>query len=187
MSISTAGPIFPEEQRLRVRQPVPRVILTRAGERLMQAELDQLRQRLAGEFTERLREARDSGGSHENDEYLQIKEEEAVVASRIRQLEGLLQSAEVVDDEASSRDGTVTLGALVEVKDTDSGAVRRHRITGSFEPVESGDVSANSPVGEALMGRVPGDTVEVELPNGRTARLEVMSVQRPAPAMAGPS
>jgi len=179
--------MFPEEKRFRVRQPVPRVILTRAGEQLMQAELDQLRRRLGGEFTERLREARDSGGAHENDEYLQIKEEEAVVASRIRQLEGLLQAAEIVDDESPEGDGTVTLGALVEVKDIDSGAVRKHRLTGSFEPVEAGDVSANSPVGEALMGRMPGETVEVELPNGRTARLEVISVQWPTPAIARPS
>lgn len=170
-----------------MRQPVPRVILTRDGERLMQAELAELRRRLGGEFTARLREARDAGGSHENDEYLQIKEEEAVVASRIRQLEGLLQTAEIVDDEASESDGSVTLGALVEVKDTDSGAVRKHRITGSFEPVETGDVSANSPVGEALMGRLPGETVEVELPNGRTPRLEVISVQRSTPQMAPPS
>lgn len=150
----------------------------------MRAELDRLRQRLDGEFTERLREARGFGGSHENDEYLQIKEEEAVVASRIRQLESLLDSAEIVDEDATRR-GIVAIGSMVEVRDADSGSTRRHRITGGFEPVEKGEVSANSPVGEALLGRKVGETAEVELPNGRVAKLEVVAVESAA-AMAPP-
>ena len=69
----------------------------------------------------------------------------------------------------------------MEVRDTGSGAVRKHRITGGFELAEPGDVSANSPVGEALMGRAPGDMVEVDLPNGRTAKLEVLAVESALP------
>jgi transcription elongation factor GreA len=179
----------PEEERLRAPRPVPRVILTRAGESTMRAELDRLRRRLDGEFTERLREVRGFGGSYENDEYLQIKEEEAIVASRIRQLEGLLGSAEIVDKDTEDR-GIVSIGSLVEVKDTESGAVREHRITGGFEPVEPRDVSAGSPVGGALLGRAPGEIVEVELPNGRVATLEVVTVEAPsatATAQPGPA
>ena len=173
----------PEEERLRAPRPVPRVILTREGEQAMRAELDRLRQQLDGEFTERLREARGFGASHENDEYLQIKEEEAVVASRMRQLESLLNTAEIVDEGSASR--VVAIGSLAEVKNLQSGAVRKHRITGGFEPVEPGDVSANSPVGQALLGRSPGERVEVELPNGRTVAFEVVAVE-PAVAMARP-
>lgn len=183
MSISAAHTISPEEERLSALRPVPRVILTRAGEQAMRDELGRLRERIDGEFTERLREARESG-ANEHDEYLQIKEEEAVVASRIRQLDSLLAAAEVLDEDAEN-DGTVALGSVVEVKNIDSGKVRTHRITGGFEPVEQGDVSAGSPVGEALLGRKAGETVAVELPNGRITTLEVIAVG--ADAMAQPS
>jgi len=184
MPISAPHPEFREDERVRAQDPVPRVILTREGERVMLAELDRLRERMDREFTERLREARNFGGSHENDEYLQILEEEAVVASRIRRLENLLASADVVEDD-HDRDGIAGIGSLVEVKNTRSGATRKHRIAGGFEPAEPGDVSANSPVGEALLGRAPGDVVEVGLPSGRRTRLEVLAVE-PAPAMAQP-
>ncbi|MBS1878491.1 MAG: GreA/GreB family elongation factor [Actinobacteria bacterium] len=185
MSTSATHLTHPEEERLHAPRPVPRVILTRAGEEAMRTDLARLRRRLDGEFTERLREARDFGGSHENDEYLQIKEEEAVLASRIRQLESLLGSAQIVEEQ-SEAEGIVTIGALVEVRNKKSGAVRKHRLTGGFEPVEAGDVSANSPVGEALLGRAPGETVAVELPNGRTVRFEVVAVES-APPTARPS
>jgi transcription elongation factor GreA len=176
MSISATTPTNPEEERLRAARPVPRVMLTTEGARVMRADLERLRERLDGEFTERLREARGGGGSHENDEYLQIKEEETVVASRIRQLEGLLDSAQIVDEEAE-RHGIIAIGSQVKVRNTESGVVRTHRVTGSFEPAEPGDVSANSPVGEALLGRSVGETVEVELPNDRTVTLEVIAVE----------
>lgn len=174
----------PEEERLRAPRPVPRVILTREGEQAMRAELDRLRRQLDGEFTERLREARGFGPSGENDEYLQIKEEEAVLASRMRQLEGLLDSAEIVDEDSAA--GVVAIGSLVEVKNLQSGGVRKHRITGGFEPVQIGDVSANSPVGQALLCRSPGERVEVELPGQRTTTLEVVAVESGRP-MARPT
>lgn len=176
----------PEEERLRAPRPVSPVILTPEGEQMLRAELARLRQRLDGEFTERLREAHGFGSSHENDEYLQIKEEEAVLASRMRQLESLLDSAEIIDEESAGR-GVVAIGSVVEVRNLSSGKVRRHRITGGFEPARPGDVSAGSPVGEALLGREPGDTVAIELPTGRTTELEVVAVEpaataRPVPA-----
>ncbi|MFN8215747.1 MAG: hypothetical protein U0R71_04040 [Solirubrobacterales bacterium] len=136
MPTSATQPISPEEERSRTPRPVPRVILTREGKRVMCAEIDRLRRRLDGEFTERLREARGFGASHENDDYLQIKEEEVVLASRKRQLEGLLDLTEIVDDESA--------------------------------------------------GRAPEAAVEVELPSGRIASLEVVAVE-PAVPMARPS
>jgi transcription elongation factor GreA len=180
MPLSATPPNYPEEKRLRVQRPVPRAILTREGERAMRAELDRLRQRLDREFTDRLRQARGFGSSHENDEYLQIKEEEVVLASRIRQLETLLDRAEVVDDYGGGP-GVVAIGSRVAVRSTRSGATRKHLITGSFEPVREGDVSANSPVGQALLGRTPGEKAKVELPDGRTTTLEVVAVEAATP------
>jgi transcription elongation factor GreA len=187
MSISATQPIYPEEERLRASQPVPRIILTRYGESAMRAELDRLRQSLDGEFSDRLREARGFGGSYENDEYLQIKEEEAVLVSRIHRLESLLESAEIVDEDAGVPD-VVAIGSVVEVKSLESGEVREHRLTGGFGLSEPGEISANSPVGQALLGRAPGDNVTVELPHGRSTGFKILAIKRdvatarPAPA-----
>jgi transcription elongation factor GreA len=180
MSISATQPIHPEEECLRAPQPVPRAILTPKGERAMRANLDRLRQGLEGEFSERLREARGFGGSRENDDYLQIKEEEAVLTSRIRRLEGLLESADIVDEDAGAPDG-VAVGSLVEVKGLESGEVRQHRLTGWFGPGKPGEISASSPVGQALLGRAPGECVTAELPSGRSIEFEILRVESDAP------
>jgi transcription elongation factor GreA len=176
MSISATQSIQPEAERLRSLQPAPRVYLTRDGADAMRAELDRLRQSLDGEFSDRLREARGFGGSRENDDYLQIKEEEAVLASRIRRLASLLDSAEIVDEDGGAPD-VVAIGSVVEVKSLESDLVRTHRIIGGFALAEPGEISANSPVAQALLGRAPGDSVTVELPNGRVTRFEIIAVK----------
>lgn len=175
MAIQSLSPTDPEEQRLQAGQPVPRAILTREGERELRAELERLREEAGTDFVARLREVRDFGGASENDEYLQIKEEEAVLAARIHRLQRLLELAEIV--EQGGDDGTVAaIGTVVEVRKADSGELRRHRLTGGFALSGSGDVSVNSPVGQALLGRSPGDRVSVELPNGKVASFEVVAV-----------
>jgi transcription elongation factor GreA len=69
--------------------------------------------------------------------------------------------------------GVVAIGHRVEVEDRDSGAVRGYDLVGGFERVVNG-VSADSPVGRALIGRRVGDRTEVELPGGRVVRLRIL-------------
>ena len=176
MSITSLSPLDPEEQRAPTGRPIPRVILTRDGEREIRAELERLREEAGGDLVERLREAREAGAASENDEYLQIQEEEAVLASRIHRLEGLLAFARIVDEGGAAAD-VAAIGTIVEVKDLRSGDVREHRLTGGFGLNADGDVSVNSPVGQALLGRSPGDEVSVELPNGKLARFELLAVR----------
>jgi transcription elongation factor GreA len=125
---------------------------------------------------ERLRDAREAGAAQENDEYLQIKEEEAVIASRLGQLEALLRAAEIVEEGEGGSDQAV-IGSLVEVEDRASNRVRRHRLSGGFEPMDPGDISVNSPVGQALLGRKVGEAVAVELPGGRTTELLLRGIE----------
>lgn len=165
-----------EQSRPAPAGTVGRAILTREGERALREELGRLRRRLEGEFAERLREARDAGSGPENDEYLQVKEEEAVIASRARQLESLLELATIVDEDGGIPD-IVAIGSWVEVENLSSGRTRRHRLTGGFEPLEPDDISVNSPVGQALLGRAAGDEVEVELPGGRAVTLRVRRIE----------
>ena len=163
------------------RGPVSAVqaIITRDRERALRAELSALRRGLEVEYAHRLEEARTFGDSSENDDYLQIKEEEAVVASRILRLEAVLQGAEVLGPPTRAS-GMIGLGTTAEVEDIASGKVREHRLVGGYEPLDRGDVSANSPMGRALLGRSAGDEVLVELPNGTERTLRVNAVIAPS-------
>ena len=153
-----------------------RPIIAAGHERALRAELDRLRHRLEAEFTERLRDARGFGLAGANDDYLQIKEEEAVLAAGIAHISMLLESALVVD-EATLESGIAALGSTVHVTDRDSGRRHRYRLTGGHEPLTLGVASAGSPIGRALMGRRPGDVVDVVLPRGRPRRLEINAVE----------
>jgi transcription elongation factor GreA len=157
-----------------------RPIITTEHERWLRDELERLRHRLEVEFTERLREARFYGAPDANDDYLQVKEEEAVLVAGITQITMLLEAAVVVDV-ADSDDDVVTLGSEVEVYDRTRRRRHRLRLVGGFEPLSDGVASAGSPVGQALMGRRAGDIVEVVLPSGRKRKLEVITVEPAAP------
>jgi transcription elongation factor GreA len=165
----------PRTPQRRPLEPVARAIITHDGERMMGAELARLRHELEVDFPERLREARDFGEIDENDDYLQVKEEEAVVALRIQRLRLLLDSASVVEGHDCAADA-VTIGSLVEVEDVTSGEVRAHRLTGDYQPHGPDDISASSPIGRALFGRATGQEVSVALPDGRERTLKITGI-----------
>jgi transcription elongation factor GreA len=160
------------------RQPGPaaRALITREGERALRDEAARLRQQLAVEFPQRLRDALSFGEALENDDYLQAKEEEAVVAFRVRQLEAVLAAAEVVEAQQRT-DGRVTVGSTVHVEDLASGRTSEHVLTGTHERLTPTDISASSPIGRALLGGEAGDEVRVDLPSGRSVDLRVASVR----------
>jgi transcription elongation factor GreA len=155
----------------------PSAIITRDGERLLRAELERLRRELKGEMADRLREARAFGAPAGNDDYLQIQEEEIILAARAARLDGLLERAQVID--SGSLDGRVAVGTIVEVKDTNSGELMEHELVGGHEALRADAASAASPIGQALIGRKAGEIVMVHLPKGGRQRLEIVRV-RPA-------
>ncbi len=109
-------------------------------------------------------EARSFGDLSENAEYDEARNEQAKNEARIKELEELIQHAEVVDD--SQQDAkTVGLGSTVEVER--NGAVVAYKIVGSNEadPFDN-KISDGSPVGRGLLGAKKGDVVEVEVPSG---------------------
>ena len=111
-------------------------------------------------------EAREKGDLRENADYHAARDEYAINESRIKNLEGRLRNITVVDS-SSVPDDMVFLGSIVKVKDTDSGDTETFRIVGAVGKldVESDitEVSAKSPLGEALVRARIGDTVTVNL------------------------
>lgn len=161
-----------------VESPTHRNLLTEAGLRARERELDQLRAAKRDDIARRLRDARGFGEPGGNDEYLATREDETVLDARIATLETMLARASVVRDRGA-RPGVVSVGSVVTVDDVGSGAGARYRLVGSHEIEAPGDVSIGSPVGQALLGRRASETVVVELPDGRARRLRIVSVAPP--------
>lgn len=125
-------------------------------------------------IVERLRSALEFGGAFpENGEYLDARHELELLDRRLSHLERRLVGAEIVDPHP---DGEVDLGERVTVIDLASGATSDYRIVGTGESDPTvGEVSCESPIGAALLGRRVGDVVEADAPGGRR-RLEIVEL-----------
>ena len=152
------------------------VLLTPEGLDKLKEEIEHLSTVKRREVAERIKEAREFGDISENSEYDDAKNEQAMLESRIASLEEKLRSASVID--ASELDSDVVrVGSLVSVKDEGSGKALKYTIVGSTEadPAEN-RLSNESPVGKGLLGRKKGDTVKVQLPNGKNRELKITKI-----------
>jgi transcription elongation factor GreA len=139
--------------------------LTPEGLRRLEEELEYLKTVKRKEVAERIKQAKAFGDLSENSEYEDAKNEQAFVEGRILALEQLLRTAKVIEGNGAS--GEVTIGSRVRVRDLASGEEYEYWIVGTAEADPSRDrISNESPVGRALLGRRPGDVVEVQVPAG---------------------
>jgi transcription elongation factor GreA len=139
------------------------VILTPEGLQKLKEEIEHLSTVKRREVAERIKEAREFGDISENSEYDDAKNEQAMLESRIAQLEEKLRAAQVIDRSELTSD-VVRVGSVVSV---DSGA--SYIIVGSTEADprhKPPKISNESPVGQALSGRKKGEKVVVQLPKG---------------------
>jgi transcription elongation factor GreA len=151
-----------------------RVLLTQADFDALVGELEALRSEHRHELARRLREARDFGGSTENDDLLAVAEDAAVDQARIAQLEELVRLAVVVD--GPGVDDGAGLGSTVRVSD-DAGRTSEYLLVGRRgEDSERHEITMASPVGKALWGARLDDVVDVALPSGRSRTLRVLEV-----------
>jgi transcription elongation factor GreA len=103
-----------------------------------------------------------------------MREEQIMLDGRIASLEDVLDHAWVVHP-ASVERGVVAIGTTVALRDGTTGQTERYRVVGKYEPLRPGELSAASAIGRALLGRRAGESVDVDLPNGRVRRLEVLA------------
>ncbi|MDY4166015.1 MULTISPECIES: transcription elongation factor GreA [Eubacteriales] len=158
---------------------VKEVIVTVAGLKALEDELEELKTVRRKDVAEKIKVARGFGDLSENSEYDEAKNEQAFIESRIAQLEAMLKNARVIDNDELNLD-TVSVGTHVKIEDED-GEVEEYDITGSTEadPL-NGKISDESPVGAALMGQKVGQTVTVTLPNGGTIDFKILEISRAA-------
>lgn len=157
------------------------VPVTAAAQQALETELSVLREEKQREIPARLRIAREFGDTANNDEYLAIREEEAVLATRIARLEDIVRRAIVI--EHTNGNDSVEIGSRVAILDRGTGETVEYVIEGAHAAPGPGVVSARSPVGRALLGRRLGDRVSVIPPNGRRRELELRAIRAPLVAL----
>ena len=153
------------------------IVMTYAGLRALEDELEQLKTVKRKEVAEKIKVARGYGDLSENSEYDEAKNEQGLVEGRIALLEKMLKHARVVTEDELSTDH-ISVGSHVRIKDED-GDEDEYGITGSTEadPV-NGKISDESPIGAALIGHSVGDKVDITLPSGAVVQYEVMEIGR---------
>ena len=151
--------------------------LTVKGAEKLRAELHRLKTVERPSVIAAIAEARSHGDLSENAEYDAAKERQGFIEGRIKEVEGKLSSAQIIDPKLLDADGRCVFGATVELEDLDTGDMVTYQIVGDDEAdIKLGKVSVNSPIARALIGKEAGDTVEVMAPGG-IREYEVLDVK----------
>ena len=151
-------------------------ITTRGAEKL-KAELHRLKTKERPEVINAIAEARAQGDLSENAEYDAAKDRQGFIEGRIKEVEGKLAAAQIIDPAALDAGGKVVFGATVELEEEDSGEQVTYQIVGEDEAdLKLGLINVGSPIGRALIGKQEGDTAEVQAPGG-VRHYEVIAVR----------
>lgn len=149
--------------------------MTRAGFAALDDELKILKSVERPAIIRAIAEAREHGDLSENAEYHSAREKQSFIEGRIKELEGTLSLAEVIDPAKLS--GAIKFGATVTIVDEDSDEEKTYQIVGETEAdIESGKLNIRSPIARALIGKDEGDSVEVKTPGGQRS-YEILTIR----------
>lgn len=149
--------------------------MTRAGFVALDEELKELKTVERPAIIRAIAEAREHGDLSENAEYHSAREKQSFIEGRIKELEGLLSLAEVIDPTKLS--GAIKFGATVTIVDEDSDEEKTYQIVGETEAdIEAGKLNIRSPIARARIGKDAGDSVEVKTPGGQRS-YEILSIR----------
>ena len=150
--------------------------LTRRGAEKLKEELNRLKSVERHAAIQAIAEARSHGDLSENAEYEAAKDHQGFVEGRIKEIEGKLAAAQVIDPAAIEADGRVVFGSTVDLEEEESGVAVTYQIVGEDEAdLKKGLINISSPIARALIGKEEGDTAEVQAPGG-TKRYEIVAV-----------
>lgn len=141
-------------------------ILTYAGLKKLEDELNELKVNKRKEVAQKIKEAREQGDLSENAEYDAAKDEQRDIEARIEEIDKILKNAEVIDEDDFDAN-TVNFGCLVTILDMELNEKEVYKIVGSTEAdVLNGKISNESPIGIAIMGKKAKDIVIIDAPTG---------------------
>jgi transcription elongation factor GreA len=154
-----------------------KIPLTLRGAEMLREELQRLKTADRPAVIAAIAEARSHGDLSENAEYDAAKERQGFIEGRIKDVEGKLGNAQIIDPASLDTDGRVVFGATVELEDLNTSATVTYQIVGDDEAdIKKGKISLNSPVARALIGKFAGDVAEVQAPGG-VREYEILDVR----------
>src|SRR6056297_104985 len=152
-----------------------KIPMTRKGHAALEAELKHLKSEERPAIIRAISEAREHGDLSENAEYHSAKEKQSFIEGRIKELEGVISLADVIDP--AKMNGSIQFGATGTLVDEDTDEEKTYQIVGEYEAdIENGLLNIKSPIAGALIGKEEGDSVEVRTPGGERS-YEVLKVQ----------
>ncbi|NNG01682.1 MAG: transcription elongation factor GreA [Desulfobacteraceae bacterium] len=146
-----------------------RVPITRQGYESLKKELEHLKAVERPITIKAIEEARSHGDLSENAEYDAAKERQAFVEGRISELDYKLGNADIIDPDNISKDRAV-FSCRVLLENLDTGEENEYQLVGPDESnIDEGRISVSSPLGEAIIGKKPGDEIVLQAPGGKRA------------------
>ncbi|MGB5734727.1 MAG: transcription elongation factor GreA [Thiohalocapsa sp.] len=154
-----------------------KVPLTARGAEQLRSELEQLKRVERPRVIEAIAEARAHGDLKENAEYHAAREQQGFIEGRIKDIEGKLSHAEIIDVTRLPQNGKVVFGTTVDVLELDKDVEHTFIIVGDDEAdIKQGKISVSSPIARALIGKSEGDVALVEAPGGKR-EMEILDVR----------
>jgi len=156
-----------------------KVPLTARGAEKLRSELEHLKRVERPKIIEAIAEARAHGDLKENAEYHAARERQSFVEGRIKEVDGKLSNAQIIDVTTVAANGRVVFGATVDVLelDKDEDPEFTFQIVGDDEAdSKQGMISISSPIARALIGKSEGDIASVQAPGG-LREFEILSVR----------
>jgi transcription elongation factor GreA len=143
-----------------------KIPMTVEGERLLREELLELKTVRRPEISEAIKEAREKGDLKENAEYHAARELQSFAEGRIKDIEGKLSNAQIIDITRMPVSDKVIFGTTVVVAD-ENNKETTYKIVGEDEAdLKKGKISVTSPISRSLVGKSEGDEVTIKTPSG---------------------
>ena len=154
-----------------------KVPITRDGAQKLKAELKKLKSEERPRVIEAIAEARAHGDLKENAEYHAAREQQSFIEGRIKEIEGKLSNAEVIDVTEMNVTGKVIFGATVDLLNVDTDEEITYKIVGEDEAdIRNGMLNYSSPIARGLIGKMEGDEVTISTPGGEKT-FEILEVR----------
>lgn len=144
-----------------------KVYLTVRGAEALREELKSLKTVVRPKIVHDIKVARAHGDLKENAEYHAAREQQSFCEGRIKEIEGKLSHAQIIDVTKTNANGKVVFGATVDIMDEETDEEITYQIVGEDEAdLKHNKISITSPVARALIGKQEGDIAEVQAPGG---------------------
>lgn len=151
--------------------------MTVKGANTLRQELEKLKTIDRPRIAKAIGEARALGDLRENAEYHAAKETQGFIEARIRDIEGKLSNANIIDVSKLPKNGITVFGTTVHVINIDTDVESTYTLVGDDEAdLKLGKISINSPIARSLVGKKIGETAQATTPAG-VMQLEITKVE----------